>query len=270
MWAEWLNLEFYKVIFTNYWWYGIYFVIYFVALIYLVQQRECIMKQVFVWPFVIALFTIFNPLVMEPLLLRTTDWRTRYSRFFWMLPVEILCAYLGARLIEKKQSQEERVGIILMIVCMCFLCGDSATPFQMDDNIYKLDASVVEVAEMIESAADEERPVVFYDEPLYYWIRQYDASLIAAVQTKEMRLYRWMTKDEINVKDQHKSEGAALSMFVRGIEVEPEIVNGAMKSREVDFFVRNKKDYSEEYLQQLDIVYVDAVDGYELYRCIHD
>lgn len=269
MWEEWLNLEFYKVIFTNYWWYGVYFVLYLAALMYLVQQKERIMKQVFVWPFVIALFTVFNPLIMEPLLLRTTDWRNRYSRFFWILPVEILCAYLGARLIERRQAKEERVGVILAIACLCFLCGDSATALEVDENIYKLDADVVGVAEMIREAAGEERPVVFYDEPLYYWIRQYDASLIAAVQEEEMNKYRWITKDDINPRDQYKSEGAALSMFVRGVEVEPEIVNDAMKSRDADFFVRNVNDYSEEYLQQLDIAYVDAVEGYELYRCIH-
>ena len=47
-------------------------------------------------------------------------------------------------------------------------------------------------------------------------------------------------------------------------------MNHAMESRNVDFFVRNTDFYSEEYLQQLNIVYVDEVDGYELYRCVHN
>ena len=129
---------------------------------------------------------------------------------------------------------------------------------------------MIEVAEMIDAASDKKNPVVFYDEELYYWIRQYDASLIAAVKPAEMDIYRWMEMDDIDVSEQDEDEGTALSMFVRGVEIEPETVNHAMESRNVDFFVRNTDFYSEEYLQQLNIVYVDEVDGYELYRCVHN
>lgn len=264
-----LNFEFYRTIFINYWWYGLFFVIYLGCLLYIAQQKSNVMKQVFVFPFVFLLFTVFNPLLMEPIL-EMTDWRNRYSRFFWMLPVEILSAYLLACLLEKKKRAEERTALAVFVVCLLFLCGGSATKIELDDNIYKLDDSVVEVAELIEAVSDKETPVVFYDEALYYWIRQYDASIIAAVGSEEMETYRWITMDDIDPEEQYEDEGTALSMFVRGVEIEPETVNHAMESRNVDFFVRNTDFYSEEYLQQLNIVYVDEVDGYELYRCVHN
>ena len=149
------------------------------------------------------------------------------------------------------------------------MSGGSATSLQLDDNIYKIDDQVIEVAELIGEHADNECPIVFYDEELYYWIRQYDASLIAAVNAGEMQLYRWVVKEDIDPNEQYESEGRALSMFVRGVEVEPETINRVIEMREVDFFVRNTGFYSEEYLKQLNIEYVDSVDGYELYRCIH-
>lgn len=263
------NLEFYKTIFINYWWNGLFFVVYLCALLYISQKKLAVMKQVFVWPFLILLFTVFNPFIMEPIL-KMTDWRNRYSRFFWMLPVEILTAYIVANLIEHPRRTEDKVSIILMMACLIFLCGSSATEMELDDNIYKLDQSVVDVAEAIEDASDKERPLVIYDEQLYYWIRQYDASLIAAVEASEMDLYRWMSKEEIDATEQYQEEGRALSMFARGVEVEPEIVNQAIENRKVDFFVRNTEFYSNEYLQQLNIVYVDSVEDYELYRCVHN
>lgn len=263
------NLEFYRTIFTNYWWYGLFFVIYLGGLVYIVQQKSALMKQVFVWPFVILLLTVFNPLVMEPVL-QVIDWRNRYSRFFWMLPVEILSAYMLARLVEGQQRIEDKTAMVIFVVCLVFLCGSSATEMELDDNIYKLDPSVIEVAERIEEASDKENPVVFYDEELYYWIRQYDPSLVAALKDPEMNLYRWLSLEEIDATEQYQNERRALSMFVRGVEVEPEIVNRAIESRKVDFFVRDIDLYSDEYLQQLNIVYVDTVAGYELYRCVHD
>ena len=45
-------------------------------------------------------------------------------------------------------------------------------------------------------------------------------------------------------------------------------MNEIFAERQVDFFVRNNsKYYSAEYLQQLDLTYVGAVEGYEVYRC---
>lgn len=267
--AGW-NLEFYKAIFTNYWEYGLFFAIYLGGLVYLVYRRDALMKRVFVTSFLIFLFTIFNPLVVEPLLRTMTDFRDRYSRFFWMLPAEILSAYLLACLIERQRSGREKTAAVLLTVCLLFLCGGSATKMELDDNIYKIDNRVIEVADLIGEYAQNERPVVFYDEELYYWIRQYDPSLIAAVEAGEMQLYRWITKEDIDKEEQYESEGRALSMFVRGVEVEPEIINGAIETRNADFFVRNMDFYSDEYLKELDMEYVDRVDGYELYRCVHD
>ncbi len=263
------NLEFYRTTFTNYWWYGLFFVIYLGGLLYIAQKKSSVMKQVFVWPFVILLFTVFNPLVMEPIL-EMTDWRDRYSRFFWMLPVEFLSAYLLACLIEKQKRVEEKAALVIVVACMVFLCGGSATKMELDDNIYKIDSSVIEVAEMIEKASDKENPVVFYDEALYYWIRQYDASIIAAVNAGEMDKYLWIPGENIDIDEQDEDEGTTLSMFVRGVEIEPETVNRAIENRNVDFFVRNTDFYTDEYLQQLNIVYVDEVEGYELYRCAHN
>ena len=264
-----LNLEFYKVTFTNYWWYGLFFVIYLAALLYIVRQKSAIMKQIFVWPFVILLFTIFNPLVMEPVL-QKTNWQDRYSRFFWMLPVEILCAYVLANLIEKQRRSEEKLIMLLFVGCLIFLCTSSNTEMEPDDNIYKLDNSVIEVAEKLKEVSEEENPVVLYDEELYYWIRQYEPSLLAAVKPKEMDLYRWQTVEEIDPTEQYRNKRRALSMFTRGVEVEPKTINWMLKRREIDFFVRNVDFYSDEYLQQLNIEYVDTVDGYEIYRCVHD
>ncbi len=266
MFSGW-DLEFYRTVFTNYWWYGLFFVIYLGGLVYLAGGKSAELKQVFVWPFLIMLVSVFNPFLMEPILQRT-GWQNRYSRFFWMLPAELLCAYILAVLIGRQKRAEWRAGITAMTVCLVFLCGGSATEFALDDNIYKIDDSVIEVAEMIGAASEKERPIVLYDEEMYYWIRQYDASFTTGAKKSEMETYRWMVADEIDAAEQYDSEKKAVAMFVRGIEVEPALINKVFESREIDFFVRNMNFYSEEYLKQLDLVYVDAVEGYELYRCV--
>lgn len=265
--ADRWNLEFYRSIFISCWWYGLFLIIYLGGVIYIANSKSVELKQIFVWPFLIMLVSIFNPFLIEPIL-QWTGWQNRYDRFSWMLPAELLSAYILAVLIERQKRAEWRAGMTAMTVCLVFLCGGSATEFALDDNIYKIDDSVIEVAEMIDAASEKERPIVFYDEEMYYWIRQYDASIIAGAKRSEMETYRWMVADEIDAAEQYDSEKKAVAMFVRGIEVEPARINKVFESRKIDFFVRNMNFYSEEYLKQLDLVYVDAVEGYELYRCV--
>ena len=59
-------------------------------------------------------------------------------------------------------------------------------------------------------------------------------------------------------------------MFQTLIKVDASIMNEVFRERQVDFFVRNTQYYSAEYLQQLDLTYVGAVDGYEVYRCARE
>lgn len=263
------NWEFYRDAFVSCWWYGLFFVIYLGGLLCVARSGSKELKQIFVWPFVILLVTVFNPLVMEPILQRT-NWQDRYARFSWMLPVELLSAYLLAVLIDRTKRREQRVLMILMAACLIFLCGGSATEFALDDNIYKIDESIVNTAELIDAVSEKERPVVFYDEETYYWIRQYDASIISGATIEEMETYRWMTAEEIDAEERLDDAVKAVAMFVRGVEVEPETIRGVFDGRGVDFFVRNKDYYSADYLRQLNLVYVGETEKYEIYRCMHE
>lgn len=266
---EWFNISYFYGIFLGYWWNVLYIVLYLGCLFYIVRKKDKIMTQVFVWPFVILLATVFNPLIMEPVLDKL-GWRNRYNRFYWMLPVTFLCAFFAAKLIVKQKKGAERNILILFMICLLFLCGGSTSEAAVDDNIYKIDDSVIAVADMIEEHAEMENPVVFWDADMYYWIRQYDPALIAAVPHSITDIYRFMSADGIDVEEQYESKKKALSMFMRGVEIDVETANELLEEQNVDYFVRNKNYYSDFYLDHLNLVYVDAVDGYELYRCIHN
>ena len=110
--------------------------------------------------------------------------------------------------------------------------------------------------------------MIVCDQNVYYQIRQYDASLIEAINNIEMSLYGWLDKSDIDINDQYKSDGNALSMFAHGVEVDPDIIHTIFQQRTVMFFIRNKEYYSQEYIQELGYLYVGSVEGYELYQCI--
>ena len=123
---------------------------------------------------------------------------------------------------------------------------------------------------MIGRNKDTQNPVVLCDADLYYWLRQYDPSVVLAVSNKVMDLYRFQSASGIDPEEQYKNNKRALSMFTRGVEIDPETANKLLKKNKVQYFVRNTEYYSDYYMDLLDLVYVDKVDGYELYRCNND
>lgn len=168
----------------------------------------------------------------------------------------------------KKGGRAQHLDFVFSL-SFIFVRG-STSEAAVDDNIYKIDDSVIAVADMIEEHKEMENPVVLCDAELYYWIRQYNPAVTNAVTNSVMDIYRFKAADEIDTTEQYESKKKALSMFTRGVEIDVETANELLKKKKVDYFVRNTDYYSDFYLEHLNLEYVDAVDGYELYRCIHD
>lgn len=263
---EAIGLEFFHSIFWGHWGEALYLVLYLGCLLYLTTQQSRLMKQIFVWPAVILLFTIYNPFVMKPVL-GILGWEDRYSRFYWLLPAVFLCAYLFSKLVDRMQSGEEKAAAGILVACILLLCTNSPVKVIPDENIYKIPDYVLEISEMIEQNKERENPIIIADQEVYSRIRQYDPQVIEAVNNNEMTRYVRQEAADIPLEDQYADESTAIAMFVKGIEVDINIVNTILQGRDVDFFVRNTAYYTDEYLQQLDIAYIGRVDGYELYRC---
>ena len=236
-----LDLDYFVGRFYQCWWNVLYIVVYIGCLFYIARKKDKVMLQIFVGMFLAALITIFNPLIMEPLL---------------------------DKIIAEQKKGAERNILLLFLTCFIFLCGGSMSELSADDNIYKVDNSVVAVAEMIENNTDKENPVILCDAEMYYWIRQYDPKLVIPVTNKIMDLYQFQSPDKIDLAEEKKSWKNAVSMFMHGVEIDVDIANKIFEDKEIDFVVCNKEYYSDFYLSYLNLSYVDSVDGYELYRCI--
>lgn len=262
-----VGIEFFRDYFWRYWGNMLYLIPYLGILLYLGRYGSKLMKQIFVWPFIILLFTVYNPLVMGPVL-ELTGWADRYSRFFWIIPVEILCAYVLAMVIERQKNMGNKAAMVCFVLCMVLICGNKQIKEIPDENIYKMDDYILELSELIDKESTEEQPVVIADANVYYQIRQYDPTILMAINNTEMNLYGENYDGEVSWEDQYLSQSNACYMFMRGMEIDADIAKEIFAGRNVEFFVRNVDYYSDEYIQTLNLSYVGEVDGYEVYRCV--
>lgn len=263
------GLSFFYKCFQGYWGDMLYLILYLVSLFLLCRKKSPIMRQIFLWPFIITLLTIFNPFLMD-FVLSKLNWRDRYYRFYWIIPVEILCAYMLAVIVAKQKEKENKILVLFLALCIVYLCGSTAIEVKPSENIYKIDNYVIEVSDLIQEDTNKENPIVLYDRELYYKIRQYDPSVIAAVNADYMYLLKDMEEPTVEITERYAAGEAALALLMNcDIEIDADIVNEALKEKNVDYFVRNVDWYSKDYLERLDIELIGKTKEYEVYRYIH-
>lgn len=116
----------------------------------------------------------------------------------------VSCVLFATKLIaEQKGGRTQYIAAFSDV--FYFSMRGSMSELSADDNIYKVDNSVVAVAEMIENNTDKENPIILCDAEMYYWIRQYDPKLVIPVTNKIMDLYQFQSPDKIDLAEEKKA-----------------------------------------------------------------
>lgn len=116
----------------------------------------------------------------------------RVFRYFWLYPIYMVLAYFATQMAYKAKGK-----LRMLVIWVCLVCGAAVgceqlidghystlggMEFKPVDNIYKVSADAVDIADMIE--ADKKDPgkeaYVLYERDLGMEIRTYDASIMAS------------------------------------------------------------------------------------------
>ena len=73
------EIDFFYQNFWKYWNGALYLVPYLGCLVYLVYKKDKKLMELFVWPFLILLATVYNPFLMRPII-EKMGWEDRYMR----------------------------------------------------------------------------------------------------------------------------------------------------------------------------------------------
>lgn len=151
-----------------------------VILIAIKGSRE--MKRYFLYPSIVILLTVYNPLL--PLVInKIFDINKEYYRFMWITPVCILIAAAAAYyLIREEHSRGFIIPAFIGIVCILIGAGNFVygNGYNRAENIYKIPNEVIAVSKMIRKNTDMKYPVAICDRDMQMEIRQYDATILLA------------------------------------------------------------------------------------------
>lgn len=241
-------------------------ILFLISIIFIICKRDKLWNRAMIFPFVLGLCTIYNPWLMNRIL-EKLNWYNRYYRFYWIVPVSLLISAAFADIWVRCKRGWIKACLVMLCCIVLLRFGNPVVIDFSHWNIYKVDYNAIECSNIIHQDTEEEEPMVLVNIMLAKTIRQYDPSLKAA-----HGLFDFLPNyySDVNViYDNYIARGECLKLFGNyDVEVDSELINQSLKEMEVDYFIRYKSWYSDEYIQSLNLFKVGETEEYEVYRVI--
>lgn len=264
-----LGIHFVKTCFSLYW-ENIYFFGIFITGIFLFLTKKNIFKK-YISVYTLFLFaTIYNPILIY-LVYAHFNQDEVYYRFFWLLPVNIVIAYMGTLCIEKTSGYPAKTGLAVIILCAVLLLGKSGINttefFKIPDNLFKVSDEALELSEYIHGNATDENPRIAISSDLLMIIRQYDASLLLTLDRDYVLC--WLGSplfQGLSANNNYTAQKEIMDVIYGGNVSNPDEFREALKSTSTQYIIFHKSVNIQDFLQIEGYQYVAETENYLVYR----
>ena len=161
---------------------GKLFIPFFICCIYLLVDRSKEhdrSRAYLLYPSLILMVLIFNPVFIH-LMNKYIGVEERIVRIFWPLPIGMTFAYCLVHFIGKADKRWKRLVVALGAVIVLLLCSEfnhAGISYTRANNAEKMPKGTKEVCDAIYELNLHEPSDVVMSTNLFYWVRQYNASI---------------------------------------------------------------------------------------------
>lgn len=262
------GLQFVKTCFSLYSENLLFVGIFFVGLLFLLTREKNMEKQIAIYSlFLFA--TILNPILVN-IFFRYVDMDEVYYRFFWLLPINLVIAYLFIRLADRCSSIWKKLSFYAICICIVGLLGvpviTTGDLTSLPDNLYKVPDDVLEISEYIHADSEEDSPTLAVDNGLLMIIRQYDPSLKLSI-LRDFSLC-WNGIPQFQYKREsakYPTQEALMNVLYGGNTEDTDAFIQAIQDTQTDYLVFSKVVPIQEYLTSLGATYVAETESYLIY-----
>ncbi len=222
-----------------------FFLAYVAALFVFWFQKKKDSRPVFVYPALFAFFTLCNPYFMLPLMDKI-NLAPRIRRIFWLLPVNLVLAFVIVTCIHRLSKRWQRLAAAFVFCAVIAFFGESQLSHMAPaENIYKIKDETIAVAEILDGHAPKGQPksCAFADIQLLE-LRQYDPSIQNTIRRKDMADWPGSLdlSDPANVQktlDEKNGRRILTMALYHGIPVEPAILGKYIQKFKIQYIILN-------------------------------
>lgn len=220
----------------------------------------------------VAIVFLYNEIAFR-LIGKLTD-TTTYYRFFWMLPVIFVIAYVITSLYTGKNKWYQAGAVLLLLICMGIGGNFFLRPVNMNriTNVYGLKQDTIDIADAIIADFGQTRledangPVVAYDLLLQYQTRSYEPTIRWGISRKA---YLWQAENGYDYENgRYKSQQRVIAAVNEGKKEDAGKLRRSIDNCQIDYLVIRTEYDMDAYLQTADIVPVYQSELYTLYKVL--
>lgn len=220
-------------------------------------------KEIFVYPFILQILTVFNPILLH-FLIPKLRLNSRYYRFFWILPAALVMGFFCVWILSKIRYRILKcIVLALALGSICYAGFPHRIyyrdeeplewPFVLEkENEYKVPDFVIELDEIIHSEG-KENPLVVYGYREQHFMRQYDGKVRSVFKRNDTHVlpsYIPEEVQEIMVSDDYKEILRLLVIF--GNQPDGEKFAEALDALDVDYIILdNNVNGNADYAKNL-------------------
>ena len=163
----------------------VFYLMVFIVMLCITQNQK--MRNYILYPILVELLFIFNPVSIAVFVNTGILAETRYVRLFWMVQVSVVIGGAACECIHRieKKRDRERLVLIGLLIGTLMLMGKyifTDSNFQPATNLYKLPEGVIEVTDAIKEDCESEgkdlsKIRIAVPVSLAPYIRQYDGNI---------------------------------------------------------------------------------------------
>lgn len=264
-----LGLKFVKTCFVNYWGQIYFFGVFVVAILWFFIARKHRLKYFSLYTFFLLL-TIYNPVLVN-VFFKHFDQDSVYYRFFWLLPVNLVIAYLITYVINQISNHTKKAITLCVIICAVVLLGSPVKYFssllKLPDNLYKVSDDLLEISEYIHQDTDTPNPRVAVSADLLMTVRQYDPTISLTINRDSALCWQGLPDFQYLLgSNLYSSEKPIMDVIYGGDTSDSEAFSSSMASTATQYLVFSKTIDIQPFLHSLNYQYIADTENYIIYR----
>jgi uncharacterized membrane protein YhaH (DUF805 family) len=216
----------------------------------------------------ISFFIILNPLFYK-VVGDKLGFSNVYYRFFWLVPVFILLAYVLADLVGNQKKKGLQVMMLLIFSMLIINLGTpmfAKSELKFPENPYKVSNDVISISQWISNDKEIEQPKVLMDFAMDLEIRQYDASILPSIPHDCYR--RVVTSNETfeGWGSTYAAYKNLMNIFSDNLEFTQETLKDGLSRTNPNYIVVKKEFMVNNNLAEMNIPCIGESDNYNIYR----
>lgn len=173
---------------------GKVFIPFFICCVYLVlsgKKEHNRARKYFVYPSIILILIVFNPVLIH-FLYKYIEVEERIVRIYWPLPMAGVIVYCVVEVFFSLKDRWKRTLLVLCAVFAMLLCSGfehSGMSYGKAENMQKMPKGTKEVCDIIYELNLHEPADVAMTAELFFWVRQYNSSILVPTIRSEKFWY---------------------------------------------------------------------------------